>query len=322
MPLSSAVLSCVWFVPISGIKEFIIESKVKAFPNSGRIVYAPRSKVRTRGVSLSDSESENAEPKPRIQRGEILPVIFGFGGTALNPLERSLFERFNPFGFILFKRNCKDPDQVRWLIKELKYTVARDDIPILIDQEGGRVARLGPPHWPKHPPARFFGRMFEEDPAMSHEAMQIYARLVARELHSLGINVNCAPVVDLFMEGASQAIGDRALSRKPAIVAELARTCAETFLSNGIIPVIKHLPGHGRVRTDPHDMLPVIEASRAELETEDFVPFELLKDIPAGMNSHAVFMAIDSQPASMSAVMHQDIIRGHWDSTGFCFPTT
>src|SRR5262249_36783719 len=142
------------------------------------------------------------------------------------------------------------------------------------------------------------------------EAIQCYARIVAHELVKLGITVNCAPVVDLLIPGASTAIGDRALSRKPAVVAALSRLWAESFLGNGILPVIKHLPGHGRMKTDPHLMLPVIEASRAELESDDFVPFELLKDLPIGMNSHAVFMAFDPvHPASLSPVINQEIIR-------------
>jgi beta-N-acetylhexosaminidase len=141
--------------------------------------------------------------------------------------------------------------------------------------------------------------------------MQLYARIVAHELYRLGITVNCAPVVDLFIEGATPAIGDRALSRRPATVAALARLWAETFLNNGILPVIKHFPGHGRLVADPHFKLPTIDASKAELESEDFVPFELLKDIPMGMTSHAIFPAFDShKPASLSSVVHQDVIRG------------
>jgi beta-N-acetylhexosaminidase len=184
-------------------------------------------------------------------------------------------------------------------------------VPILIDQEGGRVSRLQPPHWPQHPPARAFGEMYEKDPEWGTEAMQLYARIVANELSRVGIIINCAPVVDLFIEGASPAIGDRAMSRKPAIVAALARIWAETLMTNGVLPVIKHFPGHGRLKVDPHAMLPVIEATRAELEAEDFMPFELLKDLPIGMNSHAVFMALDGEkPASMSSTVTQEFIRG------------
>lgn len=240
-----------------------------------------------------------------------MPVVFGFSRTELTTLERVFFEETNPFGFILFKRNCDNPDQVRWLIRELQHTVGREDVPIFIDQEGGRVTRLSPPHWTKHPPARVFGLIYEQDPILGSEAMQLYARIVAGELSALGITVNCAPVVDLMFEGASVAIGDRAISRKPTVVAALARLWAENMMQNGILPVIKHFPGHGRLKTDPHNVLSVIEASKAELESEDFVPFDLLKDLPIGMNSHAIFTALDEGvPASLSSVVHRDIIRG------------
>jgi len=196
--------------------------------------------------------------------------------------------------------------------------VGRKDAPIFIDQEGGRVSRLQPPHWPQHPPARAFGAMYERDPEWGAEAIKVYARLVANELWRLGITVNCAPVLDLFMAGATPAIGDRAFSRKPPVVAALARIWSETFLVHGVLPVIKHMPGHGRLRTDPHLILPAIEASRAELESEDFVPFELLKDLPLAMNSHAVFTALDSEhPASLSTIVTQDIIRGVLGFDGF-----
>lgn len=248
-----------------------------------------------------------------------MPVVFGCSRTALTSLERAFFAKANPFGFILFKRNCDEPDQIRWLIRELRAAVGREDVPIFIDQEGGRVSRLQPPHWPQHPPARLFGAMYEKSPEWGSEAMQLYARIVAYELAKLGILVNCAPVLDLFMEGASPAIGDRAISRRPGIVAALARVCAETFLASGVMPVMKHLPGHGRMVTDPHLVLPVIEASRAELETEDFVPFDLLKDLPAGMNSHAIFKALDGKlPASMSLTIHE-IIRNEIGFDGLLF---
>lgn len=247
-----------------------------------------------------------SDPEPIISEENPLPIIFGCSRTALTPLERQFFKTANPFGFILFKRNCIDPDQVRYLIRELRQAVGRDDVPILIDQEGGSVARLRPPHWSKQPPAAVFGAMYERDAEWGTEAMQLFARIVANELWQLGIHVNCAPVLDLLFEGASTAIGDRAISRKPAVVAALARIWAETFLVNGILPVIKHLPGHGRVKTDPHFLLPVIDASLAEMESEDFVPFDLLKDLPIGMNSHAVFTAIDAdKPASLSTAVYE-----------------
>ena len=192
--------------------------------------------------------------------------------------------------------------------------VGRDDVPIFIDQEGGRVSRLPAPRWAQYPPMRLFGEIYESDPELGAEAMQVYARIVSNELAKLGITVNCAPVVDLYVAGASNAIGDRALSRKPTAVAELARTLAETFLANGVLPVVKHIPGHGRLNVDPHLVLPVINATRAELESEDFVPFELLKDLPLAMNSHAIFKSLDeTTPASLSATERGS---GGFGSTG------
>ena len=153
--------------------------------------------------------------------------------------------------------------------------------------------------------------MYERDPDWGIEAIRLYSRVLAHELVKLGITINCAPVVDLFNAEGTPAIGDRAFSDQPAIVAALARTQVETFMANGILPVVKHLPGHGKLKTDPHHVLPIIDASRAELEGQDFVPFELLKDVPLGMNSHAIFVALDPKnPASLSPTISNDIIRG------------
>lgn len=268
-----------------------------------------------RGAFLSTSDSSELEIKnsgrTSVRRERPIPVVFGCLQTEVTPQERRFFENFNPFGFILFKRNCKNPEQVERLIRELRLTVGREDAPVFIDQEGGRVSRLGPPAWSQYPPARLFGLTYKNDPKWAYEAIKLYARIVAYDLARLGITVNCAPVIDLYYKGASQAIGDRAISRKPAVVAELARIEAETFLENGIIPVIKHFPGHGRLRADPHDMTALIDATLAELESDDFVPFELLKDLPVGMNSHAIFTALDPHnPASLSKYVHDEIIRG------------
>lgn len=224
--------------------------------------------------------------------------------------ERKFFASSNPLGFILFKRNCESADQVRTLVRELRFTVGRDDAPVFIDQEGGRVARLQPPVWAKYPPMHLFGMAYENDPVGAAEAMRLCSRLIAHDLTQLGVTVNCAPVLDLFMADATSAIGDRAISRKPAVVAELARLQAETFLANGIIPVIKHLPGHGRMKADPHVATALVDATVAVLESDDFVPFELLKDLPVGMNSHGVFSAIDpNNPATLSSTVQQETIR-------------
>lgn len=257
-----------------------------------------------RGVFLS----ENNEKRPK-------PVIFGCAGTRLTSVERNIFRECDPFGFILFKRNCESREQVQYLILELQQCVGRDKVVIAIDQEGGRVSRLQPPNWPKYPPARAFGLMYQRDPEWGMEAIRLYARILSCELVSLGITINCAPVVDLLYADGTPAIGDRAFSSEPAVVAALARAQAETFMANGILPVMKHLPGHGRMKLDPHLHLPTIDTPRAELEQLDFMPFELLKDIPLGMNSHGVFKALDkSRPASLSPTITNDIIRG---SLGF-----
>lgn len=248
------------------------------------------------------------------------PVLFGCAGTTLSSDERAFFKKTNPFGFILFKRNCEDPDQLRYLIFELQQAVGRADIQIAIDQEGGRVARLTSPHWQKFPPARAFGMMYERDPDWGLEAIRLFARLLAHQLATLGITINCAPVIDLYAADMNPAIGDRAFSASPEAVAVLARAEAETFLAHGLLPVIKHLPGHGKMTVDPHKALPFIAASRLELEANDFVPLRALNDMPLGMNSHAIFKSFDpARPASLSPVMNREVIRGALGFKGLLF---
>ncbi len=244
-----------------------------------------------------------SESKPKRP----IPVIFGCAGTRLDAQERSLFRGANPFGFILFKRNCESREQIRLLIAELKQAVGREDLPIAIDQEGGRVSRLD---WLKYPAAGVFGMMYARDSEWGIEAIKIYSRIVAHELAAINVTINCAPVIDLFTPESSAAIGDRAFSASPAAVSALARAQVETYLTNGILPVVKHMPGHGKLKTDPHEVLPIIDASRVELESHDFIPFEFLKDAPLGMNSHAIFKALDPErPASLSPMVNNDIIR-------------
>ena len=248
------------------------------------------------------------------------PILFGCSGPVLTPDERAFFARENPFGFILFQRNCATPEQVRHLVAALRESVGRSDAPVFIDQEGGRVARLKPPHWHALPSLRRIGALYERDPHKGLEAMRLHTRLIAHDLFQLGINGNCAPVLDLFIEGASSAIGDRALSRDPRTVATLARVAVETFLANGVLPILKHIPGHGRVKVDPHEILPFVDTERSVLEAEDFVPFAALKDASCGMNCHVVFRALDPDyPVSLSAKIHREVIRGILGFQGLLF---
>lgn len=248
------------------------------------------------------------------------PIIFGFAGTELSTEERDFFCSVSPFGFILFQRNCDDTNQIKKLTSDLREAVGRDNVPIFIDQEGGRVARLKPPNWKNLPAFRKLGMIYEKDKLRGLEAMAQHTRITAHMLRDLGINGNCSPVLDLFVDGASQAIGDRALSGNPETVAALGRVAIDTFLNNGVLPVIKHLPGHGRVVVDPHLTLPTVETERSVLEAKDFAPFVALNDAPIGMNCHVVFKALDPVlPVSMSAKIHIDIIRGYIGFKGLLF---
>lgn len=237
-------------------------------------------------------------------------VVFGVSGISLSDGERSFFRYANPFGFILFQRNCVNPKQVKDLIADLRAAVGRPDVPFFIDQEGGRVARLKEPHWPKFPPARMFGKLAETKADLGTEAAKINAQLIAAELLELGIGVNCAPLADLLFEQTDAAIGDRAYSADGEVVAECARAAAEGMMEFGILPVIKHIPGHGRTVVDPHHVQSIVMTHREELEKTDFLPFKALRDMPIGMTCHIIFKSIDSLPTSISPVMHE-IIRGH-----------
>lgn len=250
----------------------------------------------------------------------IKPVLLGCSGPHLTDEEKSFFAALNPFGFILFQRNCENPDQLRVLTKALREAVGRADTPVFIDQEGGRVARLKPPLWPSFPALRQLGVLYEQDPALGRMALHLHSLLIARMLKDLGINGNCAPVLDLLVEGASTAIGDRALSADPLIVAAGARVAIETYLQNGVFPVIKHLPGHGRVKVDPHIALPYVDDDIQTLRREDFIPFMTLRDAPIAMNCHVVFRCIDSEnPVSLSRKAHDDVIRGEIGFEGLLF---
>ena len=238
-----------------------------------------------------------------------MPAIFGCAGTELTDAERDFFTRVQPLGFILMGRNCVHPVQVRQLTANLRALLQHANAPILIDQEGGRVARLKPPHWPKFLSAAAVGLIYRHDISLGIEAAGILGSLIGHELQQLGITVNCAPVLDLAHPDMHDVIGDRAFASDPDTVIALGRAYAEGLLRQGVLPVIKHLPGHGRVRVDPHFELPTVTHKRAELEP-DFAPFRQLASMPVGMTSHIVFKDIDSDyPASQSAKIIGEVIR-------------
>jgi len=225
--------------------------------------------------------------------------------------ERRLFHETNPLGFILFDRNCETPDQVKALVGELRDTVGRADAPILIDQEGGRVSRLKPPHWPARPSAGAFVSLLETDPERARREVYENARNIARDLHELGITVNCAPVCDIPTPQTRDILGDRACGADAEEVTVLARQACRGFMDGGVLPVIKHIPGYGRAEVDAHSELPVVTATRKELEESDFVVFRNLRDVPIAMSAHVVYTAYDAErPATLSAAVVGEAIRG------------
>ncbi len=238
-------------------------------------------------------------------------VIFGIAGLALGDEERALFAATNPLGFILFQRNCASPDQVRSLVRALRTVVGRADAPVLIDQEGGRVQRLRPPHWRDAPPAAVFAALADANEADAIRAAWLNARLLADDLAKLGITVDCAPVADLLFPDADAIIGDRAYGAEPGRVALLARAICAGLLAGGVLPVIKHIPGHGRARADSHLTLPVVDTPAALLRATDWAPFAALADQPWAMTAHVVYQAIDAAlPATLSATIIEDVVRG------------
>jgi beta-N-acetylhexosaminidase len=238
-------------------------------------------------------------------------AVFGCSGLVLTEAERRFFERVDPLGFILFARNVGSPEQVRALVADLRALVGRSDAPVLIDQEGGRVQRLRPPHWRKAPAGAPFAKLAAGNPAGAVAALRLNYRLIGRELADLGIDVDCAPVLDVPVAGADDVIGDRALGAEPVQVAMLGRAVIDGLLDEGVLPVIKHIPGHGRAMVDSHHALPTVTASRADLESQDFPPFRALADAPWAMTAHVVYTAIDAdQPATTSAKVIGEVIRG------------
>jgi beta-N-acetylhexosaminidase len=240
----------------------------------------------------------------------MIPAFLGLAGPLLGEAERSFFRAADPAGYILFKRNCVDRGQLRALTDELRALSGRDDLPILIDQEGGRVQRMAAPEWPKLPAAEPFARLYEKAPVSAMEAVRLHALAIALMLRESGITVDCLPLLDVRRPDADAIIGDRSLGADPIQVASLGRLVLDGLREGGVVGVVKHMPGHGRATADSHKELPVVAASDAEL-ADDIRPFERLRDAPMGMTAHVVYTAWDAERcASLSPVVIADIIRG------------
>jgi beta-N-acetylhexosaminidase len=237
--------------------------------------------------------------------------ITGVSATRLNAAERAFIRAQRPWGFILFKRNIETPAQVASLVEELRGSNDSPDAPVLIDQEGGRVARLGPPHWPVYPPGAAFGTLYDIDPELGLQAARLSSRLIAADLIELGITVDCLPLADVPVEGSDAVIGNRAYGTAPGKVAAIARAVTEGLRQGGVLPVLKHIPGHGRATADSHFRLPTVDTSQDELNRTDFAAFQPLADLPMAMTAHVVFSALDPvHPATTSATIIRQVIRG------------
>jgi beta-N-acetylhexosaminidase len=237
--------------------------------------------------------------------------ITGVSGLELTPAERDFIRSERPWGFILFKRNVQTPQQVKSLVEELRNCVSLPDAPVLVDQEGGRVQRLGPPHWPAYPPGALFGALYDLEPALGLSVARLAARLIAADLADLGISVDCLPLADVPVAGANAVIGDRAYGDRPDKVAKIARAVANGLGQGGILPVLKHIPGHGRAMADSHLRLPEVKTPKKVLERTDFAAFQPLADLPIAMTAHVVFSALDPvHPATTSATIIEQVIRG------------
>lgn len=243
-------------------------------------------------------------------------IVLGCAGPTLNEDERAFFREADPLGFILFRRNCENPEQVRRLVGDLRDSVGRGDAPLLIDQEGGRVLRLRAPQWWEAPPAGRIGEVAERDIGLAQDAAGLVARLIAAQLQDLGITVDCAPCLDLRLPGMHDVVGDRGFGADPALVSQLGEAACAGFRAGGVMPVIKHIPGHGRAMVDSHDTLPVNNEPLETLQASDFAPFQALAasqgDGVWGMTCHLVFTAIDAdRPATQSRKLIDEVIRGH-----------
>lgn len=242
-------------------------------------------------------------------------AIYGCSGHRLTAEERAFFAETRPWGFILFRRNVDTPDQVTALVEDLRDSIGRADAPVLIDQEGGRVQRLGPPHWPKYPPGSAYLKAVN-DPMAARELVRLGARLIAHDLRALGVTVDCVPVLDVPVPGAHDIIGDRAYAQDPATVTQLGRAAAEGLLAGGVLPIIKHIPGHGRAFADSHHDLPVVETDLATLDAWDFAPFKALSDMPMAMTAHVVFTAVDAKRPATTSKKGIRLMREHLGFSG------
>ncbi|HEX5508616.1 MAG TPA: beta-N-acetylhexosaminidase [Pseudolabrys sp.] len=242
--------------------------------------------------------------------------ITGLSGPSITSNERTFLKETEPWGLILFKRNISTPDQVAALVSSFREIVGWK-APVLVDQEGGRVQRLGPPHWPVYPAGARYGELYDQDAELGLAAARLGGRLIASDLAPLGIDVDCLPIADVPASGSDPVIGDRAYGNKPAKVAAVAAAVADGLQRGGVLPVLKHLPGHGRATADSHLRLPVVDAGRSELEATDFAAFRPLNGLPIGMTAHVVFSAIDPvTPATSSVTMVREVIRGFIGFTG------
>src|SRR5258706_3969016 len=238
-------------------------------------------------------------------------AIYGLSGTEVTAEEAAFFSSAKPWGFILFARNIVDRPQVLSLTRKLRAIASDENAPVLIDQEGGRVARLKPPQWSARPPAAAFAAIYASDPEAAREAVYLNARLIADDLSEIGINVDCAPILDVPAEGSDPVIGDRAFGHDPTQVIALGRAFIEGLIEGGVLPVMKHAPGHGRAVADSHVALPRVPAGAEELSATDFVTFRSLNQCPLAMTAHVIYEAIDpKRPATTSPRVIRDVIRG------------
>jgi beta-N-acetylhexosaminidase len=236
--------------------------------------------------------------------------ITGLAGLTLSANERAFLREARPWGLIIFKRNVSAPGQVTELIRSFRDIVGWE-APVLVDQEGGRVQRLGPPHWPAYPAGARYGALYDREPAAGLAAARLAGHLIGSDLRPLGIDVDCLPIADVPVPGGDAVIGDRAYGSEPGKVAAIAAAIAQGLQAGGVLPVLKHLPGHGRAKADSHHRLPVVDTDRATLESTDFAAFKPLARLPLGMTAHVVFSSIDPvAPATTSVTMVREVIRG------------